>query len=55
MNEVVNVSLLTPIEIALQIDENGHTTARALYIIIHLSRNMSKSSILQITLLPLTL
>lgn len=30
-NEIQNVDMRTPIEIALQIDENGHTTARALY------------------------
>lgn len=32
MNEINNViDMKTPIEIALQIDESGHTTARALY------------------------
>lgn len=31
MNELQNMDMRTPIEIALQIDENGHTTARALY------------------------
>ena len=31
MDELQNVILQTPIEIALQIDESGHTTARALY------------------------
>lgn len=30
-NEIQNVDMRTPIEIALQIGENGHTTARALY------------------------
>lgn len=31
MNDVVNIASKTPIEIALGIDESGHTTARALY------------------------
>ena len=31
MNDVIGQSLQTPIEIALGIDENGMTTARALY------------------------
>lgn len=31
MNEITNVTMQTPIEIALGIDENGMTTARALY------------------------
>lgn len=31
MNEVMNTAMQTPIEIALQIDENGMTTARKLY------------------------
>lgn len=39
MNELANVSLQTPIEIALQIDENGHTTARALYEFLELDRS----------------
>ena len=31
MNDIINTSNQTPIEIALGIDENGYTTARALY------------------------
>lgn len=31
MNEIMNTTMQTPIEIALQIDENGMTTARNLY------------------------
>lgn len=31
MNDIINASNQTPIEIALGIDENGYTTARALY------------------------
>ena len=31
MKEVTITNNQTPIEIALKIDENGHTTARALY------------------------
>ena len=31
MNELQNSTIYTPIEIALQVDESGHTTARALY------------------------
>ena len=31
MNNIINTSNQTPIELALGIDENGMTTARALY------------------------
>ena len=31
MNEITETNMQTPIEIALKIDESGHTTARALY------------------------
>lgn len=43
MNEITNVTMQTPIEIALGIDENGMTTARKLYAFLELdSRNYSR-------------
>lgn len=39
MDELQNVILQTPIEIALQIDESGHTTARALYEFLEMDRS----------------
>lgn len=39
MGELANVALQTPIEIALQIDESGHTTARALYEFLELAQS----------------
>lgn len=38
MNELQNVDMRTPIEIALQIDEEGHTTARKLYAFLELAQ-----------------
>lgn len=38
MNEITNVTMQTPIEIALGIDENGMTTARALYDFLELAQ-----------------
>lgn len=43
MNEIINTTMQTPIEIALQIDENGMTTASKLYAFLELSpSNYSK-------------
>lgn len=39
MEGLQNVILQTPIEIALQIDESGHTTARALYEFLEMDRS----------------
>ena len=39
MNELVNTATQTPIEVALGIDENGMTTARALFSFLGMSRN----------------
>lgn len=39
MERLQNVILQTPIEIALQIDESGHTTARALYEFLEMDRS----------------
>ena len=40
MEEIMNVTNQTPIEIALQIDEDGFTTAKKLYEWLELSRNI---------------
>lgn len=37
MNEIMNTTLQTPIEIALGIDEEGMTTARKLYTFLELA------------------
>ena len=43
MNDVMNITMQTPIEIALGIDENGMTTAKKLYDFLELdSRNYSR-------------
>lgn len=39
MNELMNTATQTPIEVALGIDENGMTTARALFSFLGMSRN----------------
>lgn len=39
MNELQNSTIYTPIEIALQVDESGHTTARALYEFLELAQS----------------